>query len=149
MSSETNKSVVDALKQVLTDTYALLVKTQNYHWNVEGPHFHSLHLLFEEQYKALFEAVDTLAERIRALGEYAPASFEIFSSLTTVSPPRDRLDGIAMARDLAKSHGLLSDQAKAALAIGAKAGDESTVDLLTQRVTEHDKFAWMLRASAA
>ena len=141
MSKASNTPVVDALKQVLADTYALQIKTQNYHWNVEGPHFHSLHLLFE--------AVDEVAERIRALGDYAPGSFEAFSKLTKVSPPKDGLEGIAMVKDLAKSHELLSDQAKAALAVGEKAGDDSTVDLLTQRISYHDKTAWMLRATAA
>ena len=141
MSKASNTPVVDALKQVLADTYALQIKTQNYHWNVEGPQFHSLHLLFE--------AVDEVAERIRALGDYAPGSFEAFSKLTKVSPPKDGLEGIAMVKDLAKSHELLSDQAKAALAVGEKAGDDSTVDLLTQRITYHDKTAWMLRATAA
>ena len=149
MSKASNTPVVDALKQVLADTYALQIKTQNYHWNVEGPQFHSLHLLFEEQYKALFEAVDEVAERIRALGEHAPGSFEVFAKTTKVSPPKDGLEALAMVKDLVKSHELLSDQAKAALAVGEKAGDDSTVDLLTQRITYHDKTAWMLRATAA
>jgi len=149
MSKASNTPVVDALKQVLADTYALQIKTQNYHWNVEGPQFRSLHLMFEDQYKELFAAVDDVAERIRALGEYAPGSFKAFSELTKVSPPKDGLDGQAMVKDLVKSHELLSEQAKAALAVGEKAGDDSTVDLLTDRITYHDKTAWMLRATAA
>jgi len=105
--------------------------------------------MFEDQYKELFAAVDDVAERIRALGEYAPGSFKAFSELTKVSPPKDGLDGQAMVKDLVKSHELLSEQAKAALAVGEKAGDDSTVDLLTDRITYHDKTAWMLRATAA
>ncbi|MGO4123144.1 Dps family protein [Inquilinus sp. YAF38] len=149
MSKASNTPVVDALKQVLADTYALQIKTQNYHWNVEGPQFRSLHLMFEDQYKELFAAVDEVAERIRALGEPAPGSFKAFSELTKVSPPKDGIEGSAMVKDLLKSHELLSEQAKAALAVGEKAGDDSTVDLLTDRITYHDKTAWMLRSTAA
>lgn len=149
MSKASNTPVVDALSQVLADTYALQIKTQNYHWNVEGPQFHPLHLLFEEQYQALFAAVDEVAERIRALGEYAPGSFEAFAKLTKVSPPRDGIEAMAMVKDLARSHELLAGQAKTALAAGEKAGDDATVDLLTDRIADHDKTAWMLRATAA
>ena len=144
-----NKPVTDALKKILADTYTLQLKTQNYHWNVEGPHFRSLHLLFEEQYNELFTAVDSIAERIRALGEKAPGSYAEFAKLTKLKEADDSLEGIALAKDLAKANEQVAKNLKSALAVAEKADDASTADLLTQRITTHDKAAWMLRSIAA
>lgn len=144
-----NKPVTDALKKILADTYTLQLKTQNYHWNVEGPHFRSLHLLFEEQYNELFTAVDSIAERIRALGEKAPGSYAEFAKLTKLKEADDSLEGIALAKDLAKANEQVTKNLKSALAVAEKADDASTADLLTQRITTHDKAAWMLRSIAA
>lgn len=149
MSSRSNNPVATALGQVLADTYALQAMTQAYHWNVVGPNFHGLHTMFEEQYNQLFAAVDELAERIRALGAPAPGGLETFAKMTKVAAPREGIGAIDMVRDLAKGHELLSKQAKAALKIAEDAEDDSTADLLTERITEHDKNAWMLESTAA
>ena len=142
-----NKPVTDALKKVLAETYGLMLKTQNYHWNVEGPNFSSLHLLFEGQYGELFAAVDTLAERIRALGEKSPASYAEFQKLSSTAHGNSSFDANQMLADLAESNLRLSNQLSKAIAVADKAGDVSTVDLLTQRISVHDKAAWMLKAS--
>lgn len=144
-----NKPVTEALKKILADTYGLQLKTQNYHWNVEGPHFRSLHLMFEEQYNELFTAVDGIAERIRALGEKAPGTYSEFAKLSKIKEGDSELEGLAMAKDLYQSNQQLSKNLKAALAVAEKADDASTADLLTQRITVHDKAAWMLKSIAA
>lgn len=143
----TNKPVTEALKKVVADTYALQLMTQNYHWNVEGPRFPELHALFETQYTELFAAVDTLAERIRALGEKAPGSFSEFKKLSTISDGDSSLDENGMVRDLYIANQSLLQLLKKSLATADKAGDDSTVDLLTQRITAHDKASWMLKST--
>lgn len=142
-----NKPVTDALKKVLADTYTLQLMTQNYHWNVEGPRFPELHVLFEGQYNELFAAVDTIAERIRALGEKAPGSLSEFKKLSTVSDGDSSLDENAMVRDLYIANQQVVHLVKKALAVADKAGDASTVDMLTQRITVHDKASWMLKST--
>ena len=142
-----NKPVTDGLKKVLADTYTLLTKTQNYHWNVEGPHFTGLHLLFEMQYNELFLAVDLLAERIRALGEKAPASPSEFKKLSTISEGNAEFDADRMLRDLYESNQTVVATLRKAIAAGEKANDVSTVDLLTQRITAHDKASWMIKSN--
>ena len=142
-----NKPVTEALKKVLADTYSLQLKTQNYHWNVEGANFRGLHLLFEEQYNELFSAVDLIAERIRALGEKAPGSPSEFKKLSSISEGNNELDSNRMLKDLYESNQTVLTTIKKALATADKASDDSTVDLLTQRITTHDKAAWMLKSS--
>ena len=142
-----NKPVTDGLKKVLADTYSLLTKTQNYHWNVEGANFRSLHILFEEQYNELFAAVDVVAERIRALGEKAPGSPSEFKKLSTISEGNSELDANGMLKDLYTSNQTTLATLKKALAAAEKASDVSTADLLTQRITAHDKASWMLKSS--
>jgi starvation-inducible DNA-binding protein len=142
-----NKPVTEALKRVLADTYSLLTKTQNYHWNVEGANFRGLHLLFEEQYNELFAAVDLLAERIRALGEKAPGSPSEFKKLSIISEGNGEFDSNRMLKDLHDSQQAILATIKKALTAAEKAEDASTADLLTQRITVHDKAAWMLKSS--
>lgn len=142
-----NKPVTDGLKKVLADTYSLLTKTQNYHWNVEGTNFSSLHVLFEGQYNELFAAVDVVAERIRALGEKAPGSPSEFKKLSTISEGNSELDANGMLKDLYSSNQTTLATLKKALAAAEKASDVSTADLLTQRITAHDKASWMLKSS--
>jgi starvation-inducible DNA-binding protein len=142
-----NTPVTTALKTVLADSYALALKTQNYHWNVEGRHFPSLHPMFETQYDALFEAVDTIAERIRALGEKAPGSFAEFAKLSKITDANSALDENAMVKDLHDGHVQVAKSVSAAIKTSQKAGDEVTADIMTSRLTEHDKTAWMLKSS--
>jgi starvation-inducible DNA-binding protein len=140
------KQIADQLARVTADTYTLYLKTHNYHWNVTGPMFNTLHLMFEEQYNELWMAVDLLAERIRSLGEFAPGSYREFAQLTSI----DEADGIptaeAMLADLVAGHEAVARTARAALAVADGANDQPTVDLLTQRLQIHEKTAWMLRS---
>ncbi len=140
-----NTPVTAGLARVLAGTAALAVKTQNFHWNVEGPHFAALHGLFEEQYGALQEASDTLAERIRALGDYAPGGLAAFAALSPVGDaPQGPPAAEAMIASLAEGHRTMSGEASALLRAAQDAGDEVTVDMTIERMTEHDKTAWML-----
>lgn len=142
-----NKPVTEALKKLLADTYGLMVKTQNYHWNVEGPNFPGLHAMFMAQYSELFLAVDAIAERIRALGEKAPGSYGAFSKLSALRDGNADFDADQMVKDLYEGNQTVLASIKKALAAAGKAGDDSTVDLLTQRIGVHDKAAWMLKSS--
>jgi len=142
-----NKPVTEGLKRVLADTYTLYLKTQNYHWNVEGRHFRSLHLMFEEQYTELAAANDEIAERIRALGEKAPGSYAEFVKLATIKEGNSELDENQMVKDLYQSHQTIVATLKKALAAAQKADDEPTADILIGRLAIHEKTAWMLRSS--
>lgn len=142
-------TVVKALSGVLADTYALAVKTHGAHWNVTGTGFFQLHAAFSEQYEALFEAADELAERIRALDEVAPAGIRALGKLATISDDADDHEGRTLAKALRDDHRALSKACAKALAIAEKEGDEATVDLLVGRTEAHDKTAWMLGAYAA
>lgn len=147
LGDEARASVATALRNVMADTYALYVKTHGYHWNVTGPRFSSLHALFMEQYTELWGALDVLAERIRALGEYAPGSTEEMLAPATIKPDNGIPEADAMVINLAKGHEALSRVAKAALKVAEENGDEVTVDLMVQRATIAEKTAWMLRSS--
>jgi len=142
-----SQHVTSALRAVLVNSYALSLKLQTYHWNIEGRHFKPLHLLFEEQYDDVSEAIDDLAERLRALDVKVPASFAIFARETLLSEPNESLDENQMVHDAYLSTrqlvGLLQDGVKAA----QEAGDEATADLLIGRIAAHDKAAWMLKSS--
>lgn len=144
-----NATVVKALKNVLADSYALYLKTQNYHWNVESPHFKSLHLLFEEQYTDLAAAVDTTAELIRGLGEKAPGSFEAFSKLTVIKPGKESANATSMVKELTSDQDVISKTLQKALDAAQKAGDEVVAGFVIERLTVHRKAAWMLRSCAA
>lgn len=138
--------VVKALEQALADTYTLALKTQNYHWNVVGPNFYGLHNLFEEQYSEGYEAADEIAERIRALGAPAPGGLRAFQEITKIPEAKDGIDSKAMIDDLAEGNEAVAASLKAGVDVAESADDVSTADLLTARITAHDKAAWMLRS---
>lgn len=142
-----NAPVTEALKSVLANSYVLYLKTQNFHWNVTGPNFHSLHLMFEEQYTDLQTAIDEIAERIRALGEHAPGSFAAFLKLASIKEENDVPSAAQMVEQLAKDHSTLLDSLQKLLAVSQKAHDEATASLASDRITIHEKFRWMLQSS--
>jgi starvation-inducible DNA-binding protein len=148
MADDARKSSADALKTLLGETYALYVKTHGYHWNVTGPRFNSLHAMFMAQYTELWTALDVIAERIRALGHFAPGSSGEMLAVATIKPDNDVPDAEAMLKNLAAGHEAVSRAAKYGITIAEKNGDPVTVDLFTQRATIAEKTAWMLRASA-
>ena len=142
-------AVVQALSRALADSYVLSLKTQGVHWNVTGPLFHSLHTLTETQYAELALAVDAIAERIRALGAAAPATWPAFAVLSALSDEGGADGAEALARQLAEDHATTAGRMREAVELADEAGDTATADLLTQRIAGHDKAAWMLRALAA
>ena len=146
ISEDQRKKIADGLAKVLADSYMLYLKTHNYHWNVTGQHFHSLHEQFEEQYTELAEAIDEIAERIRSLGFRSPGSFREFSELTSIEEDTDHPKAMEMVRRLALSNEALIRTVRQEVPACDEAGDEATLDLLTQRLDVHSKTAWMLRA---
>jgi len=138
--------IAEALSRLLADTYALYLKTHSFHWNVEGPMFNTLHLMFMEQYTELWNALDEIAERIRALGFPAPGSYKAFAKLSSIEDTDGVPEAMAMVRELVKGHEAVVRTARAAFGPAEKSGDESTADLLTQRLQIHEKTAWMLRS---
>ena len=143
------KAISEALGRLLADTYTLYLKTHNFHWNVTGPMFNTLHLMFEQQYTEMALAVDGIAERIRALGEFAPGSYAVFGKLTRVEEATDVPDAEEMMRQLVKGHETVVRTAREAFPRAGEVGDEPTCDLLTQRMQVHEKAAWMLRSMLA
>ena len=141
------QSSVDALKKLLGETYALYAKTHGYHWNVTGPRFNSLHTMFMTQYTELWAALDEIAERIRALGHFAPGSPGEMTDLATIKPDNGIPEAGDMVANLAKGHEAVSRAAKEGLKIAEENGDAVSADLFTQRATIAEKTAWMLRAS--
>jgi starvation-inducible DNA-binding protein len=146
LSAEDRERLADGLARVLADTYTLYLKTHNYHWNVEGPNFKALHDLFEEQYSDLAAAVDEIAERIRALGHYAPGSYTDFARIAAVQEDTGRPDATTMLRRLADDQDTVANTCRQVLQTAGQADDPATDDLLTGRVQTHEKNAWMLRA---
>lgn len=140
-------SFADALAGVLAQTYALAVKTHAAHWNVTGPHFFHLHAAFGDQYEALFEASDQLAERLRAIGAKAPTGIGDLAKRSGLAPIPGG-EGIALAKALAADHRSLSASCATVARAAGAAGDEATADLLIGRIEEHDKTAWMLESTA-
>lgn len=140
------QEIVEGLSKLLSDTYTLFLKTHNYHWNVTGPMFQTLHLLFEQQYNELFTAADTIAERIRSLGYPAPGSYAQFSKLTTIKEATGVPHAKEMIKDLVDSHETIARTARSIFPVADAGADEATVDLLTGRLDVHEKAAWMLRS---
>lgn len=147
--NEETRKVGEALSSVLADTFTLYLKTHNFHWNVVGPMFHTLHLMFEEQYNELWLAGDAIAERIRALGSVAPGSYREFSKLTYLREPEGVLSAPEMIAELLRDHEMTARTARWALSVARTAIDAPTEDLLTQRLIAHEKAAWMLRSLLA
>lgn len=138
--------IAEGLTRVLADTYTLYLKTHNYHWNVTGPMFNTLHTMFEVQYNELWMAVDEIAERIRSLGEYAPGSYGAYADLTSIEDDSGVPKAEAMLANLVKGHEAVARTARAVFPLAEDASDEPTADLLTQRMQASEKTAWMLRS---
>jgi starvation-inducible DNA-binding protein len=147
ISEVDRRSIVDGLSKLLADTYTLYLTTHNFHWNVTGPMFNTLHQMFMTQYTELWNAVDPIAERIRSLGYPAPGSYAQFGSLASIKDvPVEVPKALDMVAILVEGHEAVARTARSLFSIAEKAGDEPTSDLLTQRLTIHEKTAWMLRA---
>jgi len=140
------EQIVAGLNVLLANSYTLYLKTHNYHWNVTGPMFNTLHLMFEQQYTELAMAVDQIAERIRALGAFAPGSYSEYARLTSIPEDETVPDAETMIRNLVAGQETLARQARDVMATVGESRDEPTADLLTQRMQVHEKNAWMLRS---
>ena len=138
--------IAAGLGKLLADSYTLYLKTHNFHWNVTGPQFNSLHQMFELQYTELALAVDEIAERIRTLGERAPGSYQEFAALTAIEEAKGEPNADEMLSQLLEGQEMVVRTARAVLPIAGDANDEPTADLLTQRIQAHEKTAWMLRS---
>ncbi len=146
IDKEQRKEIANGLSHLLADEYTLYLKTHNYHWNVTGPLFNTLHAMFEEQYMELAPAVDDIAERIRTLGEYAPGSYKAFAGLSSIDEATGKEDAEEMIRQLVLAREAVVRTARKLLPVADKVDDEPTQDLLTQRMQVHEKTAWMLRS---
>ncbi len=144
--ADSRVKIAEGLSKVLADSYTLYLKTHNYHWNVTGPMFQTLHLMFEEQYTELATAVDDLAERIRALGAYAPGSYAAYAKLSSIEESEDVPRAQEMIQQLIHGHETVAKTARSVFPAAEEGSDEVTADLLTQRMTVHEKTAWMLRS---
>ena len=146
ISEPQREEIAKGLARFLADTYTLYLKTHGFHWNVTGPMFNTLHIMFETQYNELWSAVDVIAERMRALDAFAPGSYSELGKLTSLKES----SGIVAARDmiaqLLDGHETVSRNARNLFGIAEKGNDEATMDLLTQRLQVHEKTAWMLRS---
>lgn len=140
------KAISEGLSRLLADTYSLYLKTHNYHWNVEGPMFQTLHTLFETQYTELATAVDEIAERVRALGFYAPGSYTQFAQLANVKDEIGNPSAREMIAKLVEDNETVVRTAREVFPAADKGSDEASADLLTQRIQLHEKTAWMLRS---
>lgn len=139
--------VAAGLTRFLADTYAVYLKTHGFHWNVRGAQFRELHLLFEEQYRDLWEALDDIAERVRALGEFAPQGYGAFANLTSIRDGSPDTPAARMVEELMRDHEAVIATGRDVLKTADADGDDVTVDLITQRLAFHEKTAWMLRAT--
>ena len=146
ISEEHRVKIAEGLSQLLADTYTLYLKTHHFHWNVTGPHFTSLHTLFETHYTEMATAVDDIAERIRALGVFAPGSYKQFAALTSIEEEVSVPQWQDMVKQLITGHEAVVKTARKALPLVDEAQDEGSADILTQRITLHEKTAWMLRS---
>jgi starvation-inducible DNA-binding protein len=146
IDAKARAAIAQGLSRVLADTFTLYLKTHNFHWNVTGPMFNTLHLMFETQYTELWNATDLVAERIRSLGHYAPATFAEFSKLTSIRETSGQPNAEDMVRLLVEGNEAVVRSARSLFPAVDEAGDEPTADLLTQRMQIHEKNAWMLRS---
>lgn len=146
IDAKSREKIALALSKVQADTYTLYLKTHNFHWNVTGPMFQTLHLMFEQQYNELWLAVDLVAERIRALGFPAPGTYGRLASLTSIKDEEGVPKAEEMIRRLVEGHETVARTARSAFKLADEVSDEPTCDLLTQRMQIHEKTAWMLRS---
>jgi starvation-inducible DNA-binding protein len=146
INEKDRKQVCKGLSKLLADSYLLYLKTQNYHWNVTGKMFQSLHNLFEEQYQDLAEAVDEIAERIRALGEFAPGSFSQFTKVTSIKEENSIPTAEEMIHNLVVGNEAVVTTAREIIQMCDEAEDDVTADLMVERMQRHEKNAWMLRS---
>lgn len=146
ISAEHREAIASGLSRVLADEYTLYLKTHNFHWNVTGPMFNTLHLMFEGQYTEAAAAVDLVAERIRALGYPAPGTYRQYAELSKISEEPGVPGWEEMVRQLVSGHETVAKTAREVFPLAEEAGDEPTADLLTQRMQLHEKTAWMLRS---
>jgi starvation-inducible DNA-binding protein len=146
ISEKDRRKVAEGLSRLLADNYSLYLKTHNFHWNVTGPMFQTLHVMFMEQYNELWLALDQIAERIRALGFPAPGTNSEFARLTSIEETQGVPEAREMVRLLVQGHEAVARTARRAFPAVEKANDQPTMDLLTQRLQVHEKTAWMLRS---
>lgn len=149
MTDSQRKAITNGLSALLADSYMLYIKTHNFHWNVEGPMFNTLHVMFMDQYTELWNSLDLVAERIRSLGEYAPGSYRQFAKLTSIVESDKVPKAEKMIKELIEGHEIVIQTARKLLPAADDANDEVTCDLLTQRLQVHEKTSWMLRSLLA
>ncbi len=146
IEAQDRSEIAEGLSRLLADTFTLYLKTHNFHWNVTGPMFQTLHLMFEQQYVELAAAVDLIAERIRALGSPAPGTYREFARLSSIVEDEDAPNAVEMIRRLVAGQEAVVRTARSVFPTVEKAGDQPSADLLTQRMQVHEKTAWMLRS---
>ena len=149
INSEHRTAIATGLNKLLADSYTLYLQTHNFHWNVTGPHFRDLHLMFQEQYTELSVAVDDIAERIRALGFPAPGTYKAFAGLSSIKEIEGVPSATEMVEVLIRGHEQLVKTAREVLKLSQAGDDESTSSLVSDRMRVHEKTAWMLRATAS
>jgi len=149
ISDKERKKIAEGLSKLLADTYTLYLKTHNFHWNVTGPMFNTLHTMFETQYTELALAVDAIAERIRALGYPAPGTYKEYAKLSSIAEEDGVPEATDMIRKLVEGQEAVVRTARSLFPVIDAAGDEPSADLLTQRMQTHEKTAWMLRSLLA
>jgi starvation-inducible DNA-binding protein len=146
IAKEDREKVADKLSKLLADTYSLYLKTHSFHWNITGPQFNSLHNMFETQYNELWTAADEIAERIRILDVFAPGSYSQFGKLTSIKEETGVPDWKDMVAQLVEGHEIAAATSREVIAVADEAGDEGSADMVTGRLKEHEKTAWMLRS---
>ena len=146
IAKKDREAVAKHLSKLLADTYSLYLKTHSFHWNVTGPQFNSLHLMFETQYNALWLAADEVAERIRTLDVFAPGSYSQFAKLSSIKDEPGVPEWQEMVGQLVEGHEIAAHTARGAIKVAQDGGDEGTADMLTGRLKAHEKTAWMLRS---
>jgi len=146
ISDKDRKFVASGLSKLLADTYTLYLKTHSFHWNVEGPMFQTLHVMFMGQYTEMWNALDIIAERIRSLGHYAPGTYSEFVKLTSIKESKSIPKATKMVEELIQGHEAVIKTAREIFGAAEDAKDQTTMDVLTQRLDIHEKTAWMLRS---
>ena len=147
INNKDRKNIADGLSKLLADSYILYLKTHNFHWNVEGPMFNTLHQMFMVQYTELWNALDMIAERIRSLGHYAPGSYKKYSELSSIDESEEEsVSAKSMIKQLLEGHEAVVKTIRGVYPVAEKGQDEASLDLLTQRLQLHEKTAWMLRS---